>query len=179
MRELISPAQAGRHRRRRQSTSTRLLAGDHARTDRVRDRYRSGRRWASWQSLARPGGNATGFTRFEYEHKRKWLELLKEIAPHVPSAPSFATRHRLPGSAIRANSVGGAVLRRRCRSDRSARRSRYRTRYREVRALAEWRLIVTPSALARRASRPDHRAGGSTRLPAIYPTASSRRPTAA
>jgi putative tryptophan/tyrosine transport system substrate-binding protein len=35
------------------------------------------------ESLARPGGNATGFTLFEYGISGKWLELLKEIAPHV------------------------------------------------------------------------------------------------
>ena len=33
--------------------------------------------------LARPGGNATGFTVFEYGFSVKWLELLKELAPHV------------------------------------------------------------------------------------------------
>ncbi len=34
-------------------------------------------------SLARPGGNATGFVAFEYSLSGKWLELLKEIAPGV------------------------------------------------------------------------------------------------
>ena len=34
-------------------------------------------------SLARPGGNATGFTNSEYGMSGKWLELLKEIAPGV------------------------------------------------------------------------------------------------
>jgi putative tryptophan/tyrosine transport system substrate-binding protein len=34
-------------------------------------------------SLARPGGNATGFMSFEYSMGGKWLELLKEIAPSV------------------------------------------------------------------------------------------------
>jgi len=37
-------------------------------------------------SLARPGGNATGFTMFEYGQSGKWLELLKEIAPRVTRA---------------------------------------------------------------------------------------------
>src|SRR5215470_4000389 len=34
-------------------------------------------------SLARPGGNATGFTAFEYSLAGKWLEMLKDIAPAV------------------------------------------------------------------------------------------------
>ena len=34
-------------------------------------------------SLARPGGNATGFTFFEFGISAKWLELLKEIAPRI------------------------------------------------------------------------------------------------
>jgi putative ABC transport system substrate-binding protein len=34
-------------------------------------------------SLARPGGNATGFMNFEYSLSGKWLELLKQIAPGV------------------------------------------------------------------------------------------------
>jgi putative ABC transport system substrate-binding protein len=38
------------------------------------------------KSLARPGGNTTGFTAFEYAIGAKWLELLKEIAPSVTRA---------------------------------------------------------------------------------------------
>jgi putative ABC transport system substrate-binding protein len=38
------------------------------------------------QSLARPGGNVTGVTNFEYAMSGKWLELLKEIAPQVKHA---------------------------------------------------------------------------------------------
>jgi ABC-type uncharacterized transport system substrate-binding protein len=37
-------------------------------------------------SLARPGGNATGFLLYEYGISAKWLELLKEIAPRVTRA---------------------------------------------------------------------------------------------
>jgi ABC-type uncharacterized transport system substrate-binding protein len=35
------------------------------------------------ETLARPGGNATGFMLYEYDFGGKWLELLKEIAPGV------------------------------------------------------------------------------------------------
>src|SRR5215470_2300524 len=34
-------------------------------------------------SLARPGGNITGFTAFEFTTSAKWLELIKEIAPDL------------------------------------------------------------------------------------------------
>jgi hypothetical protein len=37
-------------------------------------------------SLARPGGNATGFMLSEYDTGGKWLELLKEIAPITNAA---------------------------------------------------------------------------------------------
>ena len=37
-------------------------------------------------SLARPGGNVTGFMIFEYSMSGKWLELLKQIAPSVTRA---------------------------------------------------------------------------------------------
>src|SRR5262249_25001628 len=38
------------------------------------------------RSMARPGGNATGFTQFEYSLAGKWLELRKAIAPGVTRA---------------------------------------------------------------------------------------------
>ena len=49
-------------------------------------------------SLARPGGNTTGFANFEYGISAKWLELLKQIAPRIsrgaiirdPALPSGA-----------------------------------------------------------------------------------------
>jgi putative ABC transport system substrate-binding protein len=40
-------------------------------------------------NLARPGGNATGFTIYEYSMSGKWLELLKEIAPGLTRAMVF------------------------------------------------------------------------------------------
>jgi ABC-type uncharacterized transport system substrate-binding protein len=38
------------------------------------------------ESLAQPGGNATGFMTVEYSFSGKWLELLKQIAPRVTRA---------------------------------------------------------------------------------------------
>jgi ABC-type uncharacterized transport system substrate-binding protein len=38
------------------------------------------------EHLARPGGNATGFTQFEYSLSGKWLEMLKEVAPGITRA---------------------------------------------------------------------------------------------
>jgi putative ABC transport system substrate-binding protein len=38
------------------------------------------------ESLARPGGNATGFAVYEYSISGKWLEVLKEVAPRVTRA---------------------------------------------------------------------------------------------
>jgi ABC-type uncharacterized transport system substrate-binding protein len=46
-------------------------------------------------SLARPGGNATGFLQSEYGMSSKWLELLKEIAPRR-DAHGGAARSRPP-----------------------------------------------------------------------------------
>ena len=63
-------------------------------------------------SLARPGGNATGFTASEYSLSGKWLELLKEIAPSMTRAavlrdPAIAVRDR----PVRRHPVRGAGAR--------------------------------------------------------------------
>jgi putative ABC transport system substrate-binding protein len=55
-------------------------------------------------SLARPGGNLTGFTSFEFSIGTKWLEMLKVVAPHVsrvalvfnPKTAPFADLFRQP-----------------------------------------------------------------------------------
>ena len=38
------------------------------------------------ESLARPGGNMTGFINFEYSIARKWLEVLKQLVPGLTRA---------------------------------------------------------------------------------------------
>ena len=59
-----------------------IAADDPNPTDRVSGHRRSGG-GGFVESLARPGGNATGFMHFDYSLSGKWLELLKEIAPSV------------------------------------------------------------------------------------------------
>src|SRR5262249_5851320 len=62
------------------------------------------------ENLARPGGNATGFSLFDYSMGGKWLELLKQIAPGVtrvavirdPATPQGVARvRRKPGQRAR------------------------------------------------------------------------------
>ena len=48
-------------------------------------------------SLARPGGNITGFMQFEYSLTAKWLELLKEIAPGIKRAAVLRDATITPG----------------------------------------------------------------------------------
>jgi ABC-type uncharacterized transport system substrate-binding protein len=48
-------------------------------------------------SLARPGGNATGFTLFEFGTAGKWVELLKQIAPGVTRAAVFRNPTQFSG----------------------------------------------------------------------------------
>jgi putative tryptophan/tyrosine transport system substrate-binding protein len=50
------------------------------------------------ESLARPGGNATGFMSFEIGVSAKWLELLKEIAPGVKRVVVLRTLATATGS---------------------------------------------------------------------------------
>lgn len=91
-------------------------------------------------SLARPGGNATGFMQFEYTLSAKWPELLKEIAPSVIRAAVLWDPAIPPGigqfAVIQAVAPSVGVgrdpgQRARCDRDR-ARRSRIRT-------FAKWR----------------------------------------
>jgi putative tryptophan/tyrosine transport system substrate-binding protein len=50
-------------------------------------------------SVARPGGNTTGFLLFEYSLSGKWLELLKQIAPNVTRAAVFRDAGNPSGNA--------------------------------------------------------------------------------
>jgi hypothetical protein len=89
-------------------------------------------------SLARPGGNVTGFMNYEYSLGGKWLELLKEIAPGVKRVAVLRDPHLTSGTgqfaAIQAwRRLSG------WRSARSTCATPVRTRCRGIRALSEWR----------------------------------------
>ena len=92
------------------------------------------------ESLARPGGNATGFMIFEYSISGKWLELLKQIAPGVTRAAVCGIRPAPSGigqfGAIQAVAPSSGWS----EPGRHARRRRDRARRRGIRALPEWRL---------------------------------------
>ena len=112
-------------------------------------------------SLARPGGNATGFMQFEYGISGKWLELLKEIAPGVTRAAVLRDPAISAGigqfGAIQsvAPSFGVEVSPINVRDAGEIERA--------VAAFARSSnggLIVTASALAVGSSRSDHHAGG-------------------
>ena len=112
-------------------------------------------------SLARPGGNATGFMQFEYSMSGKWLELLKEIAPGVTRVAVLRDPAIASGigqfAAIQAvaPSLGVEVSPVNVRDAGEIERA--------VAAFARapnGGLIVTASALAVRSSRSDHHAGG-------------------
>src|SRR5262249_5718631 len=60
-------------------------------------------------SLAKPGGNVTGFSAFEFGFSGKWLELLKEIAPRITRVGVIRDPTRGSGVAQFAAVQGGAA----------------------------------------------------------------------
>ena len=75
-------------------------------------------------SLAHPGGNASGFILFEYVISAKWLELLKDIAPQLKRVAVLreADRHSLWNRPVSGNPGGSAVVRGGGAAGRCARR---------------------------------------------------------
>jgi ABC-type uncharacterized transport system substrate-binding protein len=107
-------------------------------------------------TLARPGGNTTGFMAFEYGLSGKWLELLKQIGPSVTRAavlrdPNITAGRRAVGR--RGGKLGQLA---RCRRDRAWRL--------DLRALSEWRPDRDVERVSSGSSRADHRAGGAVQI---------------
>ena len=60
-------------------------------------------------SLAHPGGNITGFSGLEYGFSAKWLQLLKQIAPHVTRA-AIIRDPSVPGGTGQLGALQGAAF---------------------------------------------------------------------
>ena len=114
------------------------------------------------ESLARPGGNATGFTPFEYSTSAKWLgtaerDRAKRDARRCAARADQSRRHRpvcwnpICDAVAR---LGVATYRWRCRCRRD------RARNRSVRARAEWRFDRDGHSDGKHSPRVDHRACG-------------------
>ena len=133
------------------------------------------------ESLARPGGNVTGFLTFEYGLSAKWLELLKQIAPRVTRVAVLRDAAIPAGTGqCGRDPVRGAVAR-----GGSLRAIDVRDAGEIERAIAAFArapnggLIVTASAYCVATSRSDHHAGGPAQAARGLLSTRSSSPTAA
>jgi putative ABC transport system substrate-binding protein len=90
-------------------------------------------------SLAQPGGNATGFMLYEYGLSGKWVELLKQIAPSVTRAAILRDPTNPAGLAYFGAPGYGTVARDGCEPSQHARCRGDRTRRDGLRTLCKWR----------------------------------------
>ena len=108
-------------------------------------------------SLARPGGNATGFMNFEYSMGAKWLELLKQIVPGVTRVAVLRDRHsRLCNQPVCRHTGRGTVAQGGGQPSQPARRRRDRARRRGLRPHSEWRPDPDGERVGCASSRSDH-----------------------
>ena len=112
------------------------------------------------ESLSRPGGNVTGFALFEYAIALKWLELLKQIAPHVtrvailydpeqPTSPGYITTIEATAPSFKSPNPAPS----------GARRRRHRARHRDTRSRAKRRPDIAAGRAHDVPPRPHHLAG--------------------
>ena len=109
------------------------------------------------QSLARPGGNTTGFMQFEFGLSGKWLELLKQVAPDVTRAAVL--RDPDVGSGTTQFAVIQAMaplLRVEVNPVNVRDPSEISTRRRSLRTLSEWRSDRDGERVGGASSRSDH-----------------------
>jgi putative tryptophan/tyrosine transport system substrate-binding protein len=95
-------------------------------------------------SLARPGGNITGFASHEPSMGGKWLEVLKETAPHITRVLAIMHPETLAHQAMWQTGSSSATGNR----DHSGRRAqcrRDRTRHRILRTETRWRAGCAPA----------------------------------
>jgi putative ABC transport system substrate-binding protein len=114
------------------------------------------------ESLGRPGGNATGFTSYEYSMSGKWLELLKEMAPGMKRVavlrdPAISAGIGQFGSIQTAAPSLGVEL-----TPINVRDATEIEQRQTLRALCRWRSDRDNERVCSRASRSDHHASSPT-----------------
>ena len=121
------------------------------------------------ESMARPGGNATGFTSFDWSVSAKWLELLKQAAPGVTRAAVLRDATQGSGSSqfaviqAAAPSLGVEV------SPVSVRDGEIERAVTAFADSANGGLVVTGSASATRYGETIIKLAARHKLPAVYP----------
>ena len=130
------------------------------------------------ESLAQPGGNATGFMVFEFGMGGKFLELLKEIAPKSREWRCFGTPPSLLGSPVRCHSGRGAFAQDGGDPGQHAQRQRDRAVVKTFAHAPDSGLIVTASAATLRHRDLIITLTARHKLPAIYPYISLSLPAA-
>jgi hypothetical protein len=111
-------------------------------------------------TLAKPGGNATGFSQFEYGLSSKWLELLKEVAPGVTRVAVLREAGLTAAVAQLAALQAVAAAGRRAHSAQRARGSRDRSHRRCFRAFLRRWSDRDVGSVDGHLSRADHQRGG-------------------
>jgi putative ABC transport system substrate-binding protein len=118
-------------------------------------------------SLARPGGNVTGFSAFEPEIIGKWMQVLKEIAPatkHVAVLFYPGYEFLWPGAAPAAAALGLEVMQATCRNAAEIERA-----ISELARRPNGALVVLPTPLFAVNRNLIIRLAALHRLPAVYP----------
>ena len=114
------------------------------------------------QTLARPGGNVTGFTNFESSIGGKWLQLLKEVDPQISRVGMIYNPQTAPFAGLFLRSVQSAAPHARRSSGRPT--GRYACGHRDgaggIWARERGQSGRDPRQLHGRASPPHHRARG-------------------
>jgi putative ABC transport system substrate-binding protein len=127
-------------------------------------------------SLAQPGGNATGFTIYEYSMSGKWLEAAqRDRAPRDAGSGAAGSGRRLRNRAVRCHPGAGAVARRGVAPGRPARRQRDRARHHRIGRPAERRTDRDGHQFGGNSSRCDHCARGATSIARGLPLPLLRR----
>jgi len=123
-------------------------------------------------SLARPGGNATGFANFAPEMGAKWVEVLRELAPHLDRVvlllnPAIPANQALARAAEAAAANAGMAVTAVASGDGAAFEA-------AVAGVADRRragIIVMPNPANTQNQKPIIEAAARHRMPAIYPFA--------